>query len=196
MRRIVGSILLLAALVLLLAAPVAAAPPVKDSSDQVFLSAFSSECGPSTCTDTNVDVFTVADGFIVVCMQEVTYNLRTGRLISQQQGCSDETPSDALVVSDDLSSATLAPTAVTFFTCNQRGCVEGETVIVSAELTADGPTFTSTDRGTFSDGTCTVRFTSSNEQRQATGTLTIDDETMSANGSIGTGQFTFMERCR
>jgi hypothetical protein len=101
------------------------------------------------------------------------------------------------VISDDLSSASLSDTDVTFFDCNQQGCVEGDTVTVSAELTGFGPVFTDTQRFTFDDGTCTFRFSSSGEQRQATGTLTIDGETLSADGdNIGMGKFTEMVRCR
>ncbi len=196
MRRILSLIVAVPLLVLLLAAPAAAAPPVKASGTQDFFSAFSSSCGPSTCTDTMVDVFTVADGLIVVCTSEFTFNTRTGKLISEESGCSDEVSSDALDVSDDLSSATLSPTAVTSFQCNQRGCVEGDTVLVSAELTGFGGVFTDTQRSTFSDGTCTFRFSSSGEQRQASGTLTIDGETSAADGSIGTGKFSYSERCR
>jgi hypothetical protein len=143
-----------------------------------------------------VDVFTVGDGVIVVCVSEFTFNIHTGRQISEESGCSDEISASALEISDDLSSASLSPTAVTFFNCNQRGCVEGDTVTVSAELTGFGPVFTDSQRFTFSDGTCTFRFSSSGEQRQATGTLTIDGDTVSAEGSIGMGTFTEMVRCR
>jgi len=196
MRRTGVSLVLLPVLLLLLAGPVAAAPPSRTSGTSEFLSAFSSSCGPSTCSDTSVDVFTVGDGVIVVCVSEFTFNLHSGRLISEQSGCSDEISADALVIGDDLSSASLADTAVTFFDCNQQGCVEGDTVVVSAELTGFGPVFTDTQRFTFDDGTCTFRFTSSGEQRQATGTLTIDGETLNAEGNIGMGKFTETVRCR
>lgn len=194
MRRIVGSVVLLPILLLLLAAPAAAAPPMRESGTQEFMSAFSSSCGPSTCTDTLVDAFTVAEGVVVVCVSEFTFNVRTGRLISEESGCT-ETSSEALVVGDDLS-ASLAPTSVTFFDCNQRGCVEGDTVTVSAELTAFGPVFTFTDRGTFSDGTCTFRFRSSGEQSEASGTLTIDGDTRDANGFVGISELTVSSQCR
>jgi hypothetical protein len=181
---------------LLLAGPVAAAPPVRDAGTQAFVFAFNFSCGPSTCTDTHVDVFTVADGVIVVCVSEFTFNLRTGRTVSEEGGCSNEISADALVITDDLSSASLSPTEVTFFNCNPQGCVEGDTVTVSAELTAFGPIFTDRQRSTFSDGTCTFTFTSSGDQRQATGTITIDGETLTAEGNIGMGKFTQTEHCR
>lgn len=196
MRHIIGPLFLVPILLLLLAAPATAAPPVRDSTSGEFLSAFSSTCGPSTCTDTFVDVFPVADGLIVVCAGEFTFNFRSGRLISEESGCSDEISSDALVLGSNLSSATLEPTPVTFFECNQRGCVAGDTVVVSAQLTGVGPVFSQTDRGTFSDGTCTFRFSSSTENRSGTGTITVDGVTLSADGSFGSGRFTFMERCR
>lgn len=196
MRRFAASLAALPILVLLLAAPSAAAPPVKDSSTQVSLSAFSFDCGPTICTDTTVDVFTVSDETMVVCLSESRFNIHTGRLISQDSACSDEVSSDSLVIDNDLSSASLSPTDITFLNCNRQGCVEGDTVTVSAELTASGPTSTDRSRSTFTDGTCTITFTSSGEQRQATGTVTIDGETLAADGSIGMGKFTFMERCR
>lgn len=194
MRRVVGSVVLLPMLLLLLAAPAAAAPPLRESGTQEFMFASSSTCSASTCTDTFVDAFTVADGVIVVCVSEFTFNIRSGRLVSDQSGCS-ETSSDALVVTDDLS-ASLAPTSVTFFSCNPRGCTEGDTVTVSAELTSVGPVFTFTDRGTFSDGTCTFRFRASGEQSEAAGTLTIDGETLDANGFVGTSEFTVSSQCK
>lgn len=196
MRRITASLLVVPILVLLLAAPAAAAPPVKESGSQAFLSAFSSSCGPSICTDTFVDVFTIGDGLVVVCVSEFAFNVHSGRLVSEESGCSDPVSDAALSVSADLSSASLAPTSVTFFDCGPRGCVEGDTVTVAAELTGFGPIFSDTQRFTFTDGTCTVRFSSSGDQRQASGTLTIDGETLSADGNIGMGTFSFMERCR
>ena len=196
MRRLALPAAAIPILVLLLAGPAAAAPPVKDSGTQVFLSAFNSSCGPATCTDTFVDVFTTSDETVVVCLSQATFNIHNGRLISQDGACSDEVSSDTLVIGEDLSSASLAPTDVTFFNCNQQGCTEGDTVVVSAELTAFGPTFTDRQRSTFSDGTCTFTFSSSGQQRQATGTLTVDNETLSADGNIGMGTFTFREHCR
>jgi hypothetical protein len=196
MRRISASAVIFPFLLLLLAAPVAAAPPVKGSSTQDFLSAFATSCGPSTCTDTSMDVFTIGDGLMIVCVSEFTFNVRSGRVVSQESGCSDPVSADAVTVSDDLSSGSLAPTSVTFVDCNQRGCVEGDTVTVSAELTGFGLVFSDTQRGTFTDGTCTVKFSSSGDQRQATGTLTIDGNVLSAGGNIGSGTFSFMERCR
>ncbi len=196
MRRFVVSAAALSILVLLFAAPAAAAPPVKDSGTQEFLFAVSSDCGPATCTDTFVDVFTVSDETLVVCLFESTFNIHTGRNISEDGACSDEVSSDALVIGADLSSASLSPTEVTFFDCNQQGCVEGDTVTVAAELTASGPIVTDKQRSTSSDGTCTFTFSSSGEQRQASGTVTIDGDTLTVDGSIGMGKFSFMERCR
>jgi len=69
-------------------------------------------------------------------------------------------------------------------------------VTVSAELTGSGPLYSDTQRYTFTDGTCTFRYSSSGDQREATGTLTIDGDEMSAYGNIGTGKFSYWERCR
>ena len=196
MRRFVASLAALPILVLLFAVPAAAAPPVKDSGTQVFFSAFSFDCGPTVCTDVTVDAFSVSGETIVVCVSESKFNISTGRLISQDSACSDEISSDALAIDEDLSSASLAPTDVTFFNCNPQGCVAGDTVTVSADLTAFGPIFTDKQRSTFSDGTCTFTFSSSGEQRQASGTISLDDETLTADGNIGMGKFSFTERCR
>jgi hypothetical protein len=196
MRRISASVAVVSILALLLAAPASAAPPVRDSSTQDFVSAFHFSCGPSTCTDTFLDVFTVSDETMVVCLFTSTFNIHTGRTISQDSACSDVVSSSGLVIGNDLSSAILSPTQVTFQNCNQQGCVEGDTLTVSFELTAAGGSSTDRSRQTFTDGNCTITTTSSGEQRQATGTLTIDGETLTADGSIGTGTFTFMERCR
>lgn len=196
MRRTTASLLILPILLLLLAGPVAAAPPTKTSGASEFMFAFSSSCGPSTCTDTLLDVFTIAEDVIVVCVSEFTYNIRSGRQVSDDSACSEPISADALQVSDDLSSGSLAPTAVTYVSCNQRGCVEHGTVTVSAELNGFGTVFTDTQRFTFDDGICTYRFSSSGEQRQATGTISVDGETLSAEGNIGMGTFTEMVRCR
>lgn len=196
MRRITASLAALPILILLLAGPAAAAPPVKDSGTQDFVFAFSSSCGPSTCTDTLLDVFAVGDETIVVCVNEITYNTRTGRITSEDSACSAELPADTLVVEDDLSSASVPPTDVTFFNCNQQGCVEGDTITVSLELTGFGPITTDRQRSTFNDGTCTFTFSSSGEQRQATGTITLDGEVLEAQGSIGSGKFSFTQHCK
>jgi hypothetical protein len=196
MRRITASLVVLPILVLLFAAPASAAPPVKDSTTQDSASAFSFSCGPSSCTETFIDVFAVSDETVVVCVFTATFNIHSGRYTSQDSGCSDEVSSGVLDVGSDLSSATLSPTPVTFLNCNQQTCVEGDTVTVSFDLTASGGSSTFRSRETFTDGNCTVTFTSSGEQRQATGTMTIDGETSTADGFIATGKFTFMERCR
>ena len=139
MRRFVVSAAALSILVLLFAAPAAAAPPVKNSRTQEFLFAVSSDCGPATCTDTFVDVFTVSDETLVVCLFESTFNIHTGRNISEDGAVPDEGPRAMRWSSARIcSSASLSPTEVTFFDCNQQGCVEGDTVTVAAELTARG----------------------------------------------------------
>src|SRR5688500_2314222 len=194
MRRIFVSLAVLPILLLLLAAPAAAAPPLKESGTQESISAFTSSCTGNTCTDTILDAFTVGDGLMVICVSEFTFNTRNGRLISEESGCSDPVP-DNLDVSDDLS-ASLGETSVTLLSCDEQGCTEGDTVTVSAELTAFGPVFTDSQRGTFSDGTCTFRFRSTGEQSEAAGTLTIDGQTLDANGFVGVSQFTVSSRCK
>jgi hypothetical protein len=194
MRRIVGFLVLLTTLAMLVVGPVAAAPPIHDSGTQESMTAFNSTCGPSMCTDTFVDAFTPSEGVDVVCVSRFTFNIHNGRQMSQESGCTETT--GALVIGDDLSFALIAATEVVLFDCDQQGCVEGDTVTASAELTSFGPTFADRQRSTFNDGTCTFKFSFSGDSRQATGTLTLDDETLAADGSISSGKFSFSEHCR
>ena len=194
MRRLVGSAVLLPILALLLAGPVAAAPPIKESGTDQSLTAFTSSCGQATCTDTFVDAFTPQDGLVVVCVSRLTFNIHSGRLTSEETGCS-ETSSDALAF-DGLSSASLAPTDVTFIDCKRQGCVEGDTLTVSAELTGFGDTSSNSFRETFQDGTCTFRQSFSGDSRQASGSVTIDGDILAADGGIRTGKFSFSQHCR
>ena len=194
MRRVVVSLVLLPILLLLLVAPAAAAPPLKESGTQNFLSSFASSCSQVSCTDTFLDVFNIDAEIVLVCVGSVTYNVRNGRITSQESGCSEASP-DALTVTEDIT-ATLSETPVTFVDCNQRGCVEGDTVIVSASDTAIGPIFIESNRGTFTDGTCTFRYRSETRSSEVAGTMTIDGAVFEQSGSAGTSEFAVTSRCR
>jgi hypothetical protein len=109
-------------------------------------------------------------------------------MIDSAWGCEDTTN---LTVAGDLSSATLSPTDVEI--CDGRRC---ETVTVSADLEGTGETVTYRSRGSSKDGTCTFTYSDSGQSRFATGTITLDGETMDAEGDIRSYKSTFSERCR
>jgi hypothetical protein len=122
-----------------------------------------------------------------VCVDTYTYSIsRTGRYsdIGSESGCT-EVAGDAVTVSGDLSSATLAPTDVELSSCNRRTCTVGRTVTVSGTLTGTGTVNTSTGRGTDKFDGCTIRYSYSSASRQGEGTITIDGETMDATGGFG-----------
>ena len=198
MRR-VGMVFAVAFALLAFAAPVAAdtvpGPGPGERPRETFeatgFDAFTSECGQMTCTDTFVyaeEVTTSEGTFEYVCVDRYTYNMRTGRTVSYESGCTDTTN---LTVSNDLSSATLAPTQVEL--CARRAC---DTVTVSAELQATGGSSTFRSRYTERDGTCTYTYSDSGRSSHGTGTITLDGDTMSAEGSIREYTSTFSQRCR
>ena len=192
-RRSFVPLIAVPVLLLMLAAPVAAAPPMRESGTQQSLSSVATTCSGATCTDTIVDAFTVDSETLVVCLSSYTYNVRTGRLVSQESGCTETSPG-ALTVTSDFT-ATLAPTAVTVASCDQRGCTEGRTVTVSAQDSAVGPVFSETGRGTSSDGTCTYRYRFSSQSAQVAGTLTVDGVTQPQSGFASISEFTVSSRC-
>ena len=192
-RRSFVPLIAVPVLLLTLAAPVAAAPPMRESGTQESFSSVATACSGSTCTNTAVDAFTLDSETLVVCLNSYTYNVRTGRLVSQESGCTETSP-DALTVTGDFT-VTLADTTVTLATCNQRGCTEGDTVTVSARDSAVGPVFSETGRGTFTDGTCTSRYRFSSESAQIAGTMTIDGVTLQQSGSASISQFTVSSTC-
>ena len=193
MRRSFVPLIAVPVLLLMLAAPVAAAPPMRESGTQQSLSSVATTCSGATCTDTIVDAFTVDSETLVVCLSSYTYNVRTGRLVSQESGCTETSPG-ALTITADFK-VTLTDTTITLATCNQRGCTEGDTVTVSAQDTAVGPVFTETGSGTFSDGTCTSRYRFTSESAPVAGTMTIDGVVLQQSGFASISQFTVSTRC-
>jgi len=200
MRRFVVPVIVVPMLLLALAAPALAAPPLKESGTSMSFFSGSTVCteGDSqTCTDTFIQAFSIDANTIVVCLDEITYSTRTGRLVSQESGCT-ETSSTALTFSADFT-VTLSDTSVTVseITCGPRGCRESgtRTVTVSALDTAVGPILTSTGRGTFDDGTCTFRFSSTDQSAEIAGTMTIDGVTMDESGFGSVSEFKVSTRC-
>jgi hypothetical protein len=190
MRRLLPPLVIVPVLMLLLVAPAAAAPPYRESGTQEYLLAVSTACGGSTCTDTVVDAFTIDSETLIVCVSEYTYNVRNGRLTSERNGCTDTSP-ELLTVTSGFD-ASLSEVAVPL--CGPRSCDE---VSVAADLQyAGGPIYSDSSRGSFSDGTCTYRYSSSGESADAYGTISLDGTTADAFGSVGTSEYRVTERCR
>ncbi|MCV0403832.1 MAG: hypothetical protein K5924_08980 [Chloroflexi bacterium] len=190
MRRLLLPTVIVPALILLLVAPVAAAPPYRENGTQDYVFASSSTCGPSTCSETWIEAYTVDSQTLWVCLSESTYNVRNGRWVSGGWGC-DNTSPEALTVNSDYS-ASLAPTSVDV--CGRRTCT---TRTVSANLTSTGgPVYSDSNRGTFTDGSCTVRYSSTGTSTEVSGTISIDGSALSAYGSVGTYEYRYSVRCR
>ena len=169
--------------------------PIRESGTDEYFDAFSTECtqeqGRTVCTDTYVyaSTFTDEQGIesTFVCVNTDTYSIsRTGRYssISSESGCT-EVAGDAVTVSGDLSSATLAPTDVELSSCNRRTCTVSRTVTVSGTLDGTGTVNTSTGRGTDKFEDCTIRYSYSSTNRQGEGEITIDGDSMDARGGFG-----------
>lgn len=193
-RRLFVPLITVPVLLLALAAPAAAAPPMRESGTQESFFSVASSCSGATCTDTILNAFNIDSETLVVCLDSITFNARTGRLVSQESGCTETSP-DALTITGDFT-VTLTDTVITLFDCGRRGCTQGDTVTVSAHDTAVGPVFSETGRGTFSDGTCTSTFRFSSESAEIAGTMTIDGVTLAQSGFASISEFTVSTRCR
>ena len=195
MRRV--ATLFVIAFALLAFAPAVAADTTepggnyRDSYESIGFDAWSSECGARTCTDTYIwasqDTTQSGETYTIVCVDQWTYNIRNGSG-SGAGGC---TESANIMVADDLSSASLAATEISI--CDERNC---ETVTVSAELQGTGETSTFRGKFTEKDGTCTFTYSDSGKRQYATGTITLDGDTLAAEGSIRSSTTTFASRCR
>lgn len=202
MRRLVFGSLLSTALVLTLAAPALAAPPIREDGTVTNASAFAGSCEPAggggvVCTDQYVDTFQTGPESWAVCVGRLTYSISASgrfRQISNENGCADLTAS-ALTIAPDFRSASIAPTVVELLSCNRRSCTDAGAITVSAELVSGGQVFESTNRGTFSDGTCTYRFTSAVVGTDGPAEITIDGVTLAGQGSYSSEEFSITSRC-
>ncbi len=169
--------------------------PIRESGTSESFDAFSTECtqeqGRTVCTDTFVyaSTFTNEQGIesTFVCVDTYSYSVSpSGRYstVGSESGCT-EVAGDAVTVSGDLSTATLAPTDVELSSCNRRTCTVSRTVTVSGTLTGTGTVNTSSGRGTEKFDGCTVRYSYSSASRQGKGTITLDGESMDATGGFG-----------
>ncbi len=172
--------------------------------------------GITTCTGTDLYVFdgTVRDSEVGresgtrVCASVYTESYSGRRYISStyESGCTMAS-SGSFTVAKDLSSATLAPTTVTLETVDctydeatgEETCVvtSSRDVVVSAEFTGVGPLYSSSNRGKFSDGTCTETYSSRGTSRDAEATFTVDGKSYSGQwGYLESGRFSFKVSCR
>jgi hypothetical protein len=202
MRRFIFGSVVSTALVLTLATPALAAPPIREDGTVTSASAFAGSCettggGGVVCTDQHVDAFQTGPESWAVCVGRFTYAISASgrfRPISDENGCADVTASP-LTIAPDFLSASIAPTLVPLLSCNRRTCTEAGAVTVSAELVSAGQIFESSNRGTFSDGTCTYRFTSSTVSTGGSAEITVDVSTVAGQSWYGSEDFRFTQRC-
>lgn len=171
-RRLLVSFVAIPVLLLTLAAPTVAAPPLKESGIQRSFNSYAFECSGATCTDTSLYAHTLDAETLEVCLDITAFNWRNNRFVSGEFGCTWTDPS-ALDITADFT-VTLADTIIGLSDCDRRGCTESRTVTVSAQDSAVGSVFSASSRGTFSDGTCTYRYSSSRESAEIAGTMWID----------------------
>ena len=200
MRRALLTTLALGGMLVGTAAPAAAAPPerMKESGSFAYLSSTTGDCreqgaNRTTCSDITLDASTTSQG-TVVCVNTATYALDANRerfkLRSSESGCT-EVDASTLTVTDRLV-ATLAPTTVTL---EGRGSATRQ-VTVSAQDSPIGPIGTSAGRGTFTDGTCTFRYSYTEQSAEVAGTITLDGTTFHESGFAGSGENTVTQRCK
>lgn len=202
--------------------PAAAAPSesISYTSDGTSAYASSYECVTerkvTTCTYTDLYVFDgrtrESDGGFSgtrVCLSVYTEQYSGRRFLgsTQESGCTVDADG-AFTAANNLSSATLSPTKITLdqLECTYDPATDTETctvvssraTTVSAEFTATGSLVKSSQRGTFSDGTCTFTYSSRGSGREATAVLTLDGQVVSGDtyGYIEDGRTTFKETCR
>lgn len=192
-RRFIVPFVAVPVLLLAMAAPTLAAPPLKESGTQQSLNSYAFECSGATCTATSLYAYVLDAETLEVCLDITTFNWRTNRFVSGEFGCTWTDPS-ALDITAEFD-VSLAETSITLSDCNRRGCTESRTVTVSAQDGAVGPVFSESSRGTFSDGTCTYRFSSSSESAEVAGTMWIDGVAVDQSGSASISQYSVTSRC-
>ena len=167
----------------------------RDSGSSLYAYAFASECGPATCTETNVyaSITTLRGGDTIssVCVDQYTYQLRGGGGGGFLSGCSEDVTVD---IADDLSSASVDATVLAE-ECGRHSCSSDE-VSVSAELFAvSAPSgYSYTQKNQFEN--CTDSYRVRGEASDAEGSIVVDGTTLGAYGQIGDETFAFSTRCR
>jgi hypothetical protein len=192
-RRFLVSFLAVPVLLLAMAAPTLAAPPLKESGTQLSFSSYAYDCSGATCTETGLNAYLVDSETLEVCLDITTFNWRNNHFVSGESGCTWTDPS-ALDITAAFS-VTLHETSITLFDCDRRGCTESRTLTVSAQDSAVGPVFSDSSRGTFSDGTCTYRYSSSSQSADVAGTMWIAGVAVEQFGSASISQYSVTSRC-
>jgi hypothetical protein len=169
----------------------------RDSGSSVYLYAFSSECGPSMCTDTNVYGYVTnlrgGDTITTVCVDQYSYQTRggggSGNFLS---GCAED---GTVNIAADLSSGSVAATVLAQ-ECGRHSCSAEVELSVSAELTAfSGPNaYTYTQKQQYEN--CTDTYRVKGQSTDAEGTMVVDGTELYAGGQIGEETFAFSSRCR
>ena len=195
--RLFGSAFLAVSVVLLVgAAPVGAATGGGGPGTSFFSSSesCSTSGGGQLCTDTNLSVFPNGDGTESACVDISSYSISSAgrfRFISDENGCA---LAGTLTVGSDLS-VTLAPTDVGLFTCNRRSCTLSRTVTVSANDSPTSPIATTTTRTTTTVGGCTYRTTTTEQDAEVAGMLTIDGSALDETGFVSVVSQTSTVHC-
>jgi hypothetical protein len=204
MRRIFSTLVVMGGLVMGAAIPAAAAPPMKESGTSSTLYSYTTSCeavkGRTVCTDIFLDAYTDTSGSSQVCVSVEQYAVGSRRSgsISSESGCTEVDPS-AITVTSSLN-ATVSNTTVTLqsYNCDRQGeCTVTGTrdVTVSASDQPVGPISSGTSRGTFTDGDCTYRYTSTSTSAEVAGTITLDGATYDEQGFADTSVYKVSTRC-
>jgi hypothetical protein len=201
LRRLLIPFVAVPVLIAMLAAPALAAPPMRESGVYESFDSSAETCttGPqATCSYTSLSAVSYDPDTIEVCLYTATYPIGHGAPgFTEGYGCTFVDDS-VLTVTDDFGFV-LAPTDIDFFerTCQARTCTETFAVVtVSADDAAIGPISTSSGRGSFTEGSCTYRYSYTQQYAQLAGTMTIDGVTIEQWGSGSVFDSTSSVRCR
>ena len=167
----------------------------RDSGSTRYFNAGASECGQSSCTDTNVSgqITELRSGetFVSICFDQFTYPIRGGGQVSGLSGCADGV---SMTIAGDLSTASADVTLIAQ-QCGRR-CSGEQSVSVSVDLSAIGSpnAYSYTQKQQFEN--CTDTYRVRGQAADAEGTITVDGTSLDAFGQIGSETFAFSSRCR
>jgi len=171
----------------------AAPPVVRDHTASSGGAASNTVCVGTVCTTTSLfAIVDNPDGPAQACLDISSYDKTEMGFVplGYETGCTPIAPSSFSIDTKDLTTASLAPTAILVqaFTCNSTGCnpTGSRTALVSATYAGVGDlaTFRSNSKSTF--GGCSMYFVGKGSSREATATLTIDSRSLDALGSLFT----------
>jgi hypothetical protein len=166
----------------------------RDSGSSFYVNAWASECGRTTCTDTNVYGNTTnlkgGDSYVEVCVDQFTYPIKGGGKFRSLSACAQVGPD----VAADLSSASIDATA-DGYSCSRRSC-SNVTVSLSLSLAAvSSPnSYSYTQKQQY--GTCVDTYRVQGQATDAEGSIGVNGSSLSAFGQIGSESFAFSTRCR